>query len=132
MQFAATFIDDGTARPAVAPAEWSRRLAEITTALALLVFLAPILLPVVLLIFLHDRGPIFFGHERIGRNGRHFKLLKFRTMVVDAEERLAAILAEDPDARLSWERDHKLRHDPRITRSVASCGVPASTSCRSS
>lgn len=63
-----------------------------------------------------DGGPGFFGHRRIGRNGEVFRCWKIRTMVVDAEARLAEHLASDPEAAAEWERDHKLRDDPRITR----------------
>jgi exopolysaccharide production protein ExoY len=63
-----------------------------------------------------DGGPVVFAHRRIGRDGRHFRCLKFRSMAVDAEERLAELLARDPQARDEWERDHKLRNDPRVTK----------------
>ncbi|MDB5444854.1 MAG: sugar transferase, partial [Phenylobacterium sp.] len=58
---------------------------------------------------------IFFGHSRIGYEGRSFRCWKFRTMVVDAEARLSALLARDPEARDEWDADHKLRRDPRVT-----------------
>jgi len=83
--------------------------------LALLVFFAPAMLIVALLVKLQDGGPILFGHTRIGRDGESFKCLKFRSMLVDAEARLQALLQSDPQARIEWERDHKLRDDPRIT-----------------
>lgn len=63
-----------------------------------------------------EGGDALFSHERIGRNGKPFRCLKFRTMVPDAKERLEALLASDPEARAEWERDHKLTNDPRITR----------------
>ena len=115
MQFAATTIPYEPCERAMVGIAWQKRTLEIAAALALLAFLAPLLLTVALLVYAGDRGPIFFGHWRIGRDGRHFKVLKFRTMVTDAEARLAAILAVDPVARSSWERDYKLRRDPRIT-----------------
>jgi UDP-galactose-lipid carrier transferase len=62
-----------------------------------------------------DGGPALFGHSRIGRNGKTFKCLKFRSMVVDAKERLAHLLATDPQARAEWDKDFKLRNDPRIS-----------------
>ena len=61
-------------------------------------------------------GPIFFGHTRIGKGGRRFKCLKFRTMVPDADRVLEEYLEQHPERREEWERHHKLRHDPRITR----------------
>lgn len=81
-----------------------------------LVFLAPLMLLVAIAIFVHDGGPVIFAHRRIGRHGRTFPCLKFRSMAIDAEERLAEVLRTDPAARAEWERDHKLRNDPRITR----------------
>jgi undecaprenyl-phosphate galactose phosphotransferase len=60
--------------------------------------------------------PVFYRHRRIGKGGREFACLKFRTMVPDAEAVLAAHLAARPEALLQWERDHKLKDDPRITR----------------
>ena len=60
-------------------------------------------------------GPVFFSQERIGRDGKLFKCHKFRTMAVDAEQRLADLLANDPVARHEWETMRKLRKDPRIT-----------------
>jgi lipopolysaccharide/colanic/teichoic acid biosynthesis glycosyltransferase len=105
------------------PAARSRTLDSVLTegmnvsiALAALVFLAPLLIALATLIYLQDGGSPVFAHRRIGRGGRHFKCLKFRSMAVDAEERLAELLARDPEARTEWERDHKLRNDPRVTR----------------
>jgi lipopolysaccharide/colanic/teichoic acid biosynthesis glycosyltransferase len=80
-----------------------------------LIALAPLLIMIAVAIHLHDGGPVLFAQTRIGRGGRTFKCLKFRTMAVDAEERLKAYLACDPRARAEWKLDHKLRHDPRIT-----------------
>lgn len=89
---------------------------NIVIALVALVFLAPVMLGVALAIFAQDGAPIVFAHRRIGRGGRYFHCLKFRSMAVDAEQRLAALLANDPVARAEWEKDHKLRNDPRVTR----------------
>lgn len=85
-------------------------------ALVALIFVAPLMLFVALAIFSHDRGPIVFAHRRIGRGGASFPCLKFRSMAVDAEARLAEVLASDPDARAEWDKDHKLRNDPRVTK----------------
>jgi undecaprenyl-phosphate galactose phosphotransferase len=59
--------------------------------------------------------PVFYRHQRIGKGGRPFTCFKFRTMVPDAERVLAAHLATDPAAGREWERDRKLKDDPRIT-----------------
>ncbi|WP_339947195.1 sugar transferase [uncultured Albimonas sp.] len=62
-----------------------------------------------------DGGPGFYGQARVGRGGRLFKCWKIRTMVVGADERLEAYLAENADARREWDVSQKLRQDPRIT-----------------
>lgn len=92
----------------------AKRSFDIVAALALLIVLAPIFLLLALLVR-RDGGPVFFRHTRIGRNGQRFHCLKFRTMVPDAEQRLARLLAEDAQAAAEWAQSFKLRHDPRIT-----------------
>lgn len=84
-------------------------------ALAALVFFLPFIVLVVTLLVLTDGWPILFAHERVGRHGRPFKCLKFRTMANNANERLAALLASDPVARAEWEANQKLENDPRVT-----------------
>ena len=91
------------------------RLLDMLIASAVLIFLAPLLLLVAALVFIVDPGPIFFAHRRLGRDGRTFPCLKFRSMVVDSEQRLKELLATSEDARAEWARDFKLRRDPRIT-----------------
>jgi exopolysaccharide production protein ExoY len=61
-------------------------------------------------------SPVIFGHQRIGRDGLVFKCYKFRSMVPDADQVLAHLLATDPNAREEWARDFKLKNDPRVTR----------------
>jgi undecaprenyl-phosphate galactose phosphotransferase len=85
-------------------------------ALFLVLVLSPVLLAVLLAIRITDPGPVFFGHYRVGRGGRLIKVLKFRSMRVDAPQRLAELLASDVQARAEWERDFKLSNDPRVTR----------------
>lgn len=85
-------------------------------AVVALLFCLPLMVLVALSIWSYDRGPIFFAHRRIGLNGRTFPCFKFRSMAVDAEARLETLLAQDLQARAEWERDHKLRDDPRITK----------------
>jgi lipopolysaccharide/colanic/teichoic acid biosynthesis glycosyltransferase len=71
-------------------------------------------IPIALLIMLDGGGP-FFVQTRIGRGGNRFHCLKFRTMVPNAERKLQRILDRDPAARAEWERDFKLKNDPRVT-----------------
>lgn len=87
---------------------------DIVIATAALIFFLPVIV-VLGAILAMQGGPVFFAHQRLGLNGSRFFCLKFRSMVVNAEERLARLLAEDPEARKEWCENHKLRHDPRIT-----------------
>jgi exopolysaccharide production protein ExoY len=91
------------------------RVADCFIALVALIFFAPVMLLTGLCICLRDSGPALFAHERIGAGGRSFRCLKFRTMVVDSDARLAELLATDAAAQEEWRRDHKLRRDPRVT-----------------
>jgi Undecaprenyl-phosphate galactose phosphotransferase WbaP len=69
-----------------------------------------------LFIILDSRGPVFYSQERIGRDGRRFRAWKFRSMMGNADAVLKTYLDNNPTLRDEWERDHKLRNDPRITR----------------
>jgi lipopolysaccharide/colanic/teichoic acid biosynthesis glycosyltransferase len=80
-----------------------------------LVLLAPFFLIVAMMVRA-DGGPAFFAHQRVGRGGKLFGCLKFRSMVVDSQARLEALLANDPAARAEWDATRKLKNDPRITR----------------
>lgn len=68
------------------------------------------------MVALSSRGPIFYSHRRIRRHGAFFSMWKFRTMCVNSAEVLEEYLREHPEARAEWNKTHKLRHDPRITR----------------
>ena len=91
------------------------RVLDILIALVVLIFLFPAMVVVALAIKAQDGGPVFFRQTRVGYAGRTFTCWKFRTMVVDAEARLKALLEQSPAARLEWAADQKLRDDPRIT-----------------
>lgn len=82
----------------------------------MLAVLSPLYLALAVIIKIDSRGPIFYAQQRLGQKGEHFAVLKFRTMQVDAAERLKALLAADLDAQAEWEADHKLKNDPRVTR----------------
>lgn len=84
-----------------------------------LLFFWPLLLLIAVWIYLDSPGPVVFKHMRIGKNGRPFPCYKFRTMCVDADLCLAALLEKYPDARNEWEKNYKLKNDPRITGSGA-------------
>ncbi len=93
----------------------AKRALDITVASLALLFVAPLLLIIALLVRLQDGQAAIFSHTRYGQNGRTFKCLKLRSMVPDAAERLQELLERDPDAKREWELTQKLVHDPRIT-----------------
>lgn len=88
-----------------------KRAIDIMLASFLLILASPLMLTIALLIWLYDRGPIFFIQQRIGENGTHFNMLKFRSMQIDAEKKQNQINRYDSDGNLI----HKYRDDPRIT-----------------
>ena len=88
---------------------------DFVIAAAALLFFAPAFLTIALLIKITDPGPVFFKHTRVGRRGKRFDCLKFRTMKLNADELLADILQSDPRAAMEWEAGQKLRNDPRVT-----------------
>lgn len=77
--------------------------------------ISPLLAYVAYRIKKEDPGPILFAHTRIGKDGKPFPCYKFRSMVVNSQEMLQKYLAENPAAREEWERDFKLKDDPRVT-----------------
>jgi exopolysaccharide production protein ExoY len=94
---------------------WKKRTLDVTIAACALIALAPIMLMVSALIYFTMGGPVVFAHKRIGFNRRVFKCYKFRTMVTNAEEKLALHLATDPEAARMWQESQKLINDPRVT-----------------
>ena len=91
---------------------FAKRSLDVTLASAALILLAPVLALIALAVRLDTPGPVLFVQERVGWRRRRFRLFKFRTMVADAERRLAD---------LEWRNDvegaaFKMRHDPRVTR----------------
>jgi exopolysaccharide production protein ExoY len=92
-----------------------KRLMDVLVAFPVLIFLSPLLIAICVAIKVFDPGPVLFRQLRVGRHGEQFTVLKFRSMRVDAEARLAQLLATDPVAREEWDRYQKLRCDPRVT-----------------
>ncbi len=93
-----------------------KRLVDIVLGIIGIVILIP------LTIFLYianlcakDNGPLFFTQERIGKNGKRFKLYKYRSMIVNADDKLAKYLSENEEARKEYKKYKKLKNDPRIT-----------------
>ena len=80
-----------------------------------------LLVPLTIIVVIHnhmsgDKGPIFYVQDRIGKDGKPFKVYKFRTMVVGADEKLVEILEQDSAARKEFKKYKKLKKDPRITK----------------
>jgi undecaprenyl-phosphate galactose phosphotransferase len=104
-----------TAVPGDSPVEAAYSIVNRVLAALIIVALSPLLLFIAWQIRKVDGAPVFFAHGRVGRRGRIFRCLKFRSMVLDSDRVLQDLLRTDPAARAEWERDQKLRHDPRIT-----------------
>ncbi|MEO1590117.1 MAG: undecaprenyl-phosphate galactose phosphotransferase WbaP, partial [Cyanobacteria bacterium J06632_22] len=92
-----------------------KRLLDKTLAVLTGILLLPLIALIAALVYLDSPGSPFYGQTRIGYGHRSFTAWKFRSMVPNADQVLAHYLAEHPELRASWERDHKLKNDPRIT-----------------
>ncbi|HBM2917652.1 TPA: undecaprenyl-phosphate galactose phosphotransferase WbaP [Klebsiella michiganensis] len=91
-----------------------KRLFDIVGSLSIIAISSPLLVYIALKVK-QDNGPAIYGHERIGKGGKSFKCLKFRSMVVNSKEVLDHLLNSDPNARAEWDATFKLKDDPRIT-----------------
>lgn len=99
-------------------AKRSSRIIKRTTDILLSLFGLVILSPLFLILFWiikRDGGNAIYGHKRIGQNGKPFYCLKFRTMVLNSHEVLDELLLNDDEAKQEWQKDFKLKNDPRIT-----------------
>ena len=94
----------------------AKRVLDLAMILAGAVLVFPLMALVSLLIKVGSPGPVFYCQQRIGRDGRRFQAWKFRTMVQNAEGVLESYLNSNAEYRAEWDRDHKLRNDPRVTR----------------
>lgn len=95
-------------------ARLGKRILDLTLALMLLPALGPLIL-ILWALVRRDGGAGFFAHKRVGQNGKPFSCWKLRSMVPDAERRLADHLAHDPKAAQEWAQIQKLTDDPRVT-----------------
>ena len=95
-----------------------KRLGDILVASAAILVFSPVLIGLAAWVKLKSPGPAFYGHPRVGRDGRMFKTWKFRSMVRDADAVLERTLAGDPKLREEWETDQKLKRDPRVIPGV--------------
>lgn len=99
-------------------AKWSSRIMkrsfDLIASLIIIIILSPLLLYICLKVK-KDGGNAIYGHERVGKDGRLFKCLKFRSMVANSSEVLEQLLASDPLAKAEWDTTFKLKNDPRVT-----------------
>ncbi len=92
-----------------------KRFGDVVFSLAVISLGAPIFILLAVLVKLSSPGPIFYVQQRVGRDYRHFGCIKFRTMRADADDVLSNLLVNSASMRAEFERDFKLRKDPRIT-----------------
>lgn len=94
-----------------------KRIVDFLGGLCGVILLIPITLVVILFrIKNKEEGPIFYTQDRIGKNGKVFKLYKFRTMVVGADNMLKEYLDSHPEENLEYKKFKKLKNDPRVTK----------------
>jgi exopolysaccharide production protein ExoY len=93
----------------------AKRASDLAFAFTCIVLLLPLIATIALLIWLQDRGPVFYSQKRLGYRGRMFSCYKFRSMVPNANQVLSDLLERDAAARLEWEQTRKLKRDPRCT-----------------
>jgi exopolysaccharide production protein ExoY len=92
----------------------AKRILDVGGAVLLGLVFSPLIV-IVALLLRWEGGPIIYRHRRVGRDGKMFECLKFRSMVPNAERVLRDVLEEHPEMKAEWVRDHKLRCDPRVT-----------------
>ena len=95
-----------------------KRLMDILGGLVGCVLLVPITVAVYIArkVLKEDDGPMFYEHLRYGKDGKKFRIYKFRSMCIDADKRLKEYLEQNEEARIEFEENHKLKDDPRITK----------------
>ena len=98
---------------------WIKTIFDYVLTITGTIAISPILIVIAFWIYKDSPGPVIFKHRRIGKNGKEFNCYKFRSMCVDAKEKLEQILKTDPEVKAEWEKDFKLKNDPRITQSGA-------------
>jgi len=92
-----------------------KRLFDIIASGLSLIILSPLFLIIAILIKIDSKGPVFYKHKRIGKNGKYIYLYKFRSMYTDSQEKLVELL-KDPKIKEEWGTNFKLENDPRITK----------------
>lgn len=96
----------------------TKRMIDIIGAIVGIIFLIPTTIAVCLArkISKEDKGPLFYEQLRYGKNGKVFRLYKYRSMCIGADEKLKEYLANNEEARKEFKKTHKLQNDPRITQ----------------
>ena len=93
-----------------------KRLTDVCGSIVLALVVGPLMICITLLLWMRDiGGPVLYRQERVGRGGRTFICLKFRSMCRNADSLLDDLLARDELARIEWTAMHKLKNDPRIS-----------------
>ncbi len=92
-----------------------KRSFDVSSVLCVALFIFPLMLASIAILLVLQGRPIFIRHQRIGKSGKPFLCLKFRTMVIDADAVLRRHLAESPSAVDEWQKTFKLKNDPRVT-----------------
>ncbi len=95
---------------------FSKRVLDLILIALSAPFVLPVSVLIAILVKLTSRGPVLYGHKRVGKDGKTIKCWKFRSMVVNADQMLDKILAENPEMRKEWEKDRKFTNDPRVTK----------------
>lgn len=93
-----------------------KRFFDITVSLIFLPLLMPLIGIIGILIRLETPGPTIYAHDRLRKNGKTFRCYKFRTMLKDAEDTLKEILGNNEQLRSEWEKNWKIKEDPRVTK----------------
>jgi undecaprenyl-phosphate galactose phosphotransferase len=93
-----------------------KTIFDYTTSLCLILLFSPLLILLYSIVYISTNGHPLFKHRRMGLNGKEFNVYKFRTMYIDADKRLEELLEDDEECRIEWEKDFKLKDDPRITK----------------
>ncbi len=103
-------------RPGLSRSQWfAKRVFDLLSIAVILTLFWWLIIIVAIGVRFSLGAPIIFGHRRVGRDGKTFLCYKFRSMVPNADKVLADLLASDPSAREEWDRDFKLKDDPRVT-----------------
>lgn len=92
-----------------------KRIFDIAFSLSILVLFLPVFAIIALIVAATSKGAIVYAHSRVGRGGKKFGCYKFRSMYFDADKRLEELLKSNPELKKEWEKNFKLKNDPRIT-----------------